>query len=63
MSCALLRRPSESDPPMPVDHPAAAPGVVRRAHSRKLTVALSFLITLGALLALAPMLRLSTFLS
>lgn len=48
---------------MPVDHPAAAPGVVRRAHSRKLTVALSFLITLGALLALAPMLRLSTFLS
>lgn len=55
---------SESDPPtMPVDHPAAAPGAVRRIPSRTLTVALSFFITLGALLLLAPLLRMSTLLS
>jgi len=48
---------------MPVDHPAAAPGVVRRTRGRTLTVALSFLVTLGALFALAPLLRFSTFLT
>jgi len=48
---------------MPVDHPAAAPGAVRRIPSRTLTVALSFFITLGALLLLAPLLRMSTLLS
>jgi hypothetical protein len=48
---------------MPVDHPATVPGAVRRAHGRKLTVALSFLLTLGALFALAPFLRFSQFLS
>lgn len=54
---------SESDPIMPVEHPAAAPGAVRRTPSRTLTFALSFLVTLGALMALAPFLRLSQFLA
>jgi hypothetical protein len=48
---------------MPVDHPAAAPGAVRRIPSRTLTVAVSFLVTLGALFALSPLLRFSTFLT
>ena len=55
---------SESDPPtMPVDHPADAPGAVRRIPSRTLTVALSFFITLGALFVLAPFLRLGALLT
>ncbi len=49
--------------PMPVDHPASLPGAVRRAHGRKLTVALSFLLTLGALLAVAPFFDLGQLLS
>ncbi|MBN9361442.1 MULTISPECIES: hypothetical protein [unclassified Devosia] len=48
---------------MPVDHPAAAPGAVRRIPSRTLTVALSFFITLGALFVLAPFLRLGALLT
>jgi hypothetical protein len=48
---------------MPVDHPAAAQGAVRRIPSRTLTVALAFFVTLGALFALAPLLRIGSFLS
>lgn len=48
---------------MPVDHPALPPAIVPRAHARKLTVALSFLIVLGALLAFVPLLGLGRILS
>jgi hypothetical protein len=44
---------------MPVDHPDAKPGAVRRAPTpRLLIVALSFLVTFGAFLLLSPLFNL-----
>jgi hypothetical protein len=40
---------------MPVDYPDSAPGVVRRPPPRLLIAVLSFLVTLGALLVIAPL--------
>ncbi|MDC9823294.1 hypothetical protein PRN20_06090 [Devosia sp. ZB163] len=48
---------SESDPLMPVDHPTPPPGAVRPVRARLLFLTLSFLVTLGAMLAIAPLLR------
>lgn len=39
---------------MPVDHPASPVGAMRPVQVRTLTFALSFLLTLGLLMALAP---------
>jgi len=48
---------------MPVNHPDSAPVAVRRMPNRMLAIFVSFLVTLGALLALSPMLRIETFLT
>lgn len=63
MSGRTLAPPAKAIPNMPVDHPDSAPVAVRRMPNRMLTVVVSFLVTLGALFALSPMLRIDTFLT
>jgi membrane-associated PAP2 superfamily phosphatase len=48
---------------MPVDHPTPPPGAVRPVRARFLTMTLSFLVTLGILLAISPLLAQANFLS
>jgi hypothetical protein len=48
---------------MPVDHPAPPPGAVRPVRARFLIVALSFLVTLGVMLAISPLFSQASFLN